>query len=743
MKSSNQKGFAPVIVIILLSLVSLILFKPKDQPLVEPQKNIPQIKQATSSSQLKEKLTKYLTVEAALLGATDSISLDFKDLNQDQEISISPEKSWIPASTIKSYVVLEAFRQKRAGLVSFDQQVTVKAANVVPTELETDEFPTLREGTTASIKQLVEAMIIQSDNTAYNTLLDILDRRNINNTLRALSLTETVIGEKLNLDNDQLQQDLQTPGRQPNTTTAKDLSSFFELLYSKKVADTEAILEIFKRQKINNMIPALLPEKVTVAHKTGAWAPIYHDGGIVYKPDGPFILTIFTNQNDPSVVAKIAQVAYFQSASAVGKDLPLNNKKTAFEPLSWLISMVNTDINVLATATAATADEKFPQITAADLGITSSDLTVDHQEVEQISSALITPGSLFYDLKRLAENIQSRFATNDLQKNEVLLNQSASRLSEVKSELQHGNIDQANKLLDESENNLKKVADKINNQSQPDSQTIKLKQLSDLHFAALNEAAKNIPDRQKEQFVDMVYQLYQKNKQEIAPKVKNTAPSNPFQVQPVIGTVKEVKRNSVTLQFADNSTKEVVINNLTATRQFGQQQLESGTNLAVGSKVAVIGQTANNGTIVPQFILKNIPKELPDKKEGVVTKIDPQNNTIEIKDKTGKLDSVKVDPATKVQSKDTDISIGGIKAGSQVTVFSNGQNILPTVTAVLTGKITPTIQTNSKPKSDQIGIKATTITVTKNSSGANQKVKQEEKKSDEKKPDSPKNSGSK
>lgn len=183
-----------------------------------------------------KKLTKYLITEAVLLGAVDHISFYYKDLQSNSNISQDPEKAWVPASTIKAFVVLEAYRQKQQGIIDFNQDIVVSGQNVVPTALESDEFSRLREDTHVTIQQLVEAMIIQSDNTAFNCLLDVLGRKNINTTLQNYHLTETVVGEKLSLDDNQEAKDLLVAGRRNNTTTAKDLALFYELLYNKKVA---------------------------------------------------------------------------------------------------------------------------------------------------------------------------------------------------------------------------------------------------------------------------------------------------------------------------------------------------------------------------------------------------------------------------------------------------------------------------------------------------------------------------
>jgi len=263
-------------------------------------------------------LQKNLEEEIISLGATDHVSLYYKNITDGYEVKINAERSWIPASMVKAFVVIEAFRQKRLRIINFDSRVTVKEENVAPTELELTDYQPLRAGVKATIRELIEAMIDQSDNTAYNTLMDVLDRRNITSTLRRLGLNNTVVGEKLSLSDEQYALDTLVPGRQPNKTTAEDVAHLFALLEKGKIENSDEILSIFKNQKLKTMIPALLPANVDIAHKTGRWAPYYHDGGIVYKIGEPFILVVFTDHNDPNIIARLAKISYYKTRDVLG-----------------------------------------------------------------------------------------------------------------------------------------------------------------------------------------------------------------------------------------------------------------------------------------------------------------------------------------------------------------------------------------------------------------------------------------
>ena len=72
-----------------------------------------------------------------------------------------------------------------------------------------------------------------------------------------------------------------------NTTTARGLlgcSTRSRTARPSTRRATRAMIEILKRQKFNDAIPAGLPPGTPVAHKTGNITRIHHDAAIVYGP---------------------------------------------------------------------------------------------------------------------------------------------------------------------------------------------------------------------------------------------------------------------------------------------------------------------------------------------------------------------------------------------------------------------------------------------------------------------------
>jgi len=88
-------------------------------------------------------------------------------------------------------------------------------------------------------------------------------------------------------------------------TTPADIAHFFQLLAHGQVVSqsvSDSILSILKQQQVNDRIPALLPDDVIVAHKTGNLDEVVHDVGLIYIDTGTVTLVLMT-ENVPDVEA--------------------------------------------------------------------------------------------------------------------------------------------------------------------------------------------------------------------------------------------------------------------------------------------------------------------------------------------------------------------------------------------------------------------------------------------------------
>ncbi len=219
---------------------------------------------------------------------------------EDQSLYINKSTGFHAASTMKTPVMIEAFRQIDLGLLHLEDSllITNRFRSIVDSSwyelsISDDSEPELYRaiGQYLPVNTLMELMITISSNLASNILIDRLGANNISQTMNDLGAggmkvlrgVEDIKAFELGWN---------------NTTDAISLMVIFEKLAKKQVVSEEAseqMIEILKRQQFKDVIPALLPARVNVAHKTGSITGVHHDSGIVYLPDGrSYILVLLS-----------------------------------------------------------------------------------------------------------------------------------------------------------------------------------------------------------------------------------------------------------------------------------------------------------------------------------------------------------------------------------------------------------------------------------------------------------------
>jgi len=216
----------------------------------------------------------------------------FRDVgNPKNQLLIHADSLVHAASTMKTPVMVELFRQIEAGQLRLDDSITVKNtfssivdgspySMAVTVDSESRLYD--KVGRKVTLYRLIYDMITYSSNLATNILIEIADARRVTQNMRDLGARDIRI---LRGVEDQKAFDAGLN----NATTAFDLMLLFERLGQGDFISRDAcrqMLDILKAQYFNEIIPALLPPGVEVAHKTGSITRHSHDSALVILPDG-------------------------------------------------------------------------------------------------------------------------------------------------------------------------------------------------------------------------------------------------------------------------------------------------------------------------------------------------------------------------------------------------------------------------------------------------------------------------
>jgi beta-lactamase class A len=256
-------------------------------------------------------------IKAELATQKGFFALAFKDLQTGKTIVWNEHENFHAASTMKTPVMIEVFKQSAAGKFSLNDPILIRnefksivdssTYQLSPADDSQQELYTLT-GKKIPLSELVYQMIIMSSNLATNIIMEMVDAKNVTQTMRNLGANDIQVLRGVE-DNKAFAKGLN------NSTTAYDLMLIFEKIAKHEVVNAKAcdeMIRILLAQTHNTLIPALLPKEVKVAHKTGTITGVHHDSGIVFLPDGKkYVLVILSKnlEDDDTATKAMARVS--------------------------------------------------------------------------------------------------------------------------------------------------------------------------------------------------------------------------------------------------------------------------------------------------------------------------------------------------------------------------------------------------------------------------------------------------
>ena len=249
------------------------------------------------------------------------VAIAVKHLDSGESFFLYADEPMPTASLIKLAVMVETYCQAEEGKIKLTEAVALTKEDMVPgSGVLTEHFS---PGASFCLRDAVRLMIVFSDNTATNLVLDRVGIKNVNARMASLKLPETRINAKVFKSSTTSVDPERSKRFGLGSTTAREEVTLLELIHRGKVASAKAcadMLSHLKKCEDKDKFPRFLPSDVAVAHKTGSVNEVRTDAGIMYLKQGPVALCVLTAKNEDKswkpdnagnlLCAKVANTVY-------------------------------------------------------------------------------------------------------------------------------------------------------------------------------------------------------------------------------------------------------------------------------------------------------------------------------------------------------------------------------------------------------------------------------------------------
>ena len=241
-----------------------------------------------------------------------NVSLFAENLKTHETVAVSPDTPVQTASVIKLAILYEALEQIRNGKAHFEDKIMLTSADQVPGSgvLRLFDAPL-----PLTLKDILTMMIVMSDNTATNKVMDHLGIENVNNRIAKLGLKNTYLYKKIFtpappgvvMPADQKKFGLgKTTAREMATVMQKivecDLAEPGAPARAGDIALCDTAWKMLHLQFYRNAIPRYLDvmpgaTSDSIANKTGSLDAVRNDVAAISTKNGIVIISAFTYDN--------------------------------------------------------------------------------------------------------------------------------------------------------------------------------------------------------------------------------------------------------------------------------------------------------------------------------------------------------------------------------------------------------------------------------------------------------------
>jgi beta-lactamase class A len=279
---------------------------------------------STALSQTDGKLEKQL--KKLLAQHQGKMGFVAKNLKSGLSVNLGGDEVVPTASTIKLLVYVEAFHQIKDGKTSLADEITLQKDDQVPGSGVLQFFHTPHKLT---LEDAISMMMIQSDNTATNLVIDHIGLANINKRAETMGLKNTYLYKKVYRKAEgPMPPDQKKFGL--GKTTAAEAAQIMQSIIECELKDEalcKRMVEIMKNQSYRNMIPRFIEAELDsteggskIANKVGQIDASRSDVAAIWTDNGVLIISAYTYENKDQrwspeneaelTIAKMAQAVY-------------------------------------------------------------------------------------------------------------------------------------------------------------------------------------------------------------------------------------------------------------------------------------------------------------------------------------------------------------------------------------------------------------------------------------------------
>lgn len=273
-------------------------------------------------------------VDKELEGKSGVYRYYIQHLSSDKGLSNGKGKT-LSASTIKLFIMMDSYQQANKKKLNLSEKYELNESDKVE---GTGVLRTYQEGTNLSIEDLIQYMMVDSDNTAANLLIKKLGGCDaVSKRILEAGFKETELNREMN-NREKIEAGVQ------NYTSAEDVGLFLNKLYKKELVDkssSEKMLKLLSEGKNKQKLLKNVPTSVKAYNKTGE----LQDKGVqndamILEVDGEAICVVMMTENGDEdeqfkVMNKIGQIT---SEKLLNKKVKLNPLGSLFEDYQgyWL-----------------------------------------------------------------------------------------------------------------------------------------------------------------------------------------------------------------------------------------------------------------------------------------------------------------------------------------------------------------------------------------------------------------------